>query len=193
LSGSTWGAPSLISLIVFTFLLAFGGGTVLLHCVGNTGILSDLFGLILLLGGIFALGFGLLGVGVSEHEEINHDVPFALAWDFVSELKGLAGKKPEHVGNGVTRLVVGGDGNINPVKGRVRVAKGNDGDVHVGGLGESLMVEAGVANDHESWLKEPIIKYKLEFIERKLTKQSERASPSPAEGKNLPKTYFLVF
>ena len=53
-------------------------------------------------------------------------------------------------------LVVARNGNINPVEGGVRVAEGNDGDVHVGSFIEALMVEAGVGDNNESRLMEPI-------------------------------------
>ena len=73
------------------------------------------------------------------------------------------GEEPEHVGNRVLGLVVGWDSNVNPVKWGVCIAKGNNWDVHVGGFSDALVVKSGVANDHKSWLQEPIIKYKLEL------------------------------
>ena len=51
-------------------------------------------------------------------------------------------------------LVVSGDSNINPVGGRVSVAKSDDGDVHVRGLLDGLMVKTGVANNDEAGLHE---------------------------------------
>ena len=98
-----------------------------------------------------------------------NDVPRLIAGDVALELEGLTSKEPEHVGDREARLVVGRDGNINPVKRRVRVAEGNDGDVHVGSLSQGLVVKAGIANDHESGLQVPefIIKYKLELNKRK--------------------------
>merc|ERR1712039_29626 len=122
------GSPSLITfLFIFTFFVTFTFSTILLHGVGNTGVLGSLFGLILV-AAIFASVFDLLGLGVSVHEEINHDIPFLVTGDLVAEHEGLTGEEPEHVGNGEARFVVGRDGNINPVKRGVRVAKGNDGD-----------------------------------------------------------------
>merc|ERR1711920_533193 len=72
-----------------------------------------------------------LALWVSVHEEINHDIPFSVTWDLASELQCFTSHEPEHVGNGVTRLVVGWDGRINPVEWRVGVTKSNDWDVHV--------------------------------------------------------------
>jgi hypothetical protein len=74
--------------------------------------------------------------------------------DITTELKGLASEEPEAVGDGVTSLVVGGDGNVNPVKRGVRVSECNNGDVHVGSLSQALVVETGVANDDESGFEE---------------------------------------
>ena len=47
----------------------------------------------------------------------------------------------------------------------------DDGDVHVASLGQGLVVQTGVANDHESWLQEStscskMIKYLVQLIER---------------------------
>ena len=135
---------------------------------------------ICIFGGIFLSLFYFLGLWVSVHEEINNYIPLCVTWEFSSKLEGLTGKEPEHVGNGVAGLVVGWNGNINPVEWRVRVAKSNDWDVHVGSLSETLVVKAWIADNHESWLQEPIIKYKLELIE-----QSDLPPPIT--------TYFLVF
>ena len=98
----------------------------------------------------------LLGIESSVHEQIDHDVPRLVTWDLTHELLDLASQEPEHVGNGEAGLVVGGDGNINPIEWGVRVAEGNDWDVHVGSLSQGLVVQAGVANDHESGLKESL-------------------------------------
>ena len=150
-----------IFLVVLTFLaLALEG----LHGVSDSGVLG--LGLTVSLG-LVLIGVGgdfLLGIGVSEHEQINDDIPRLVTGDLALDLEGLAGEEPEHVGDGEAGFVVAGDSNINPVEGRVRVAESNDWDVHVRGLGEGLVVKAGVAHDHESGLEVPIIKYKLEFI-----------------------------
>mmetsp|Transcript_46989 Transcript_46989/g.62195 ORF Transcript_46989/g.62195 Transcript_46989/m.62195 type:complete len:304 (+) Transcript_46989:170-1081(+) len=149
-SGVGPGLALFVLLVVLALLaLALEG----LHGVGDGGVLrlGLTLGLFVLTG---ILSHLLLGVGVSEHEEIDDHVPRLVAGDETLDLEGLASEEPEHVGDGEAGLVVGRDGNINPVQGGVRVAKGNDGDVHVGGLSEGLVVEAGVANDHESGLEE---------------------------------------
>ena len=74
--------------------------------------------------------------------------------DITAELEGLTSEEPEDIGNGVTSLVVGGDGNVNPVERGVRVSQGDDGDVHVRSLSQALVVKTGVAHDDESGFKE---------------------------------------
>lgn len=51
-------------------------------------------------------------------------------------------------------LVVGGDGNVDVLGGRVGVAEGNDGNVDVAGLLDSLGVGAGVGDDDQAGLLE---------------------------------------
>ena len=51
-------------------------------------------------------------------------------------------------------LVVGGDGNVDVLGGRVGVAKGDDGDVDVAGLLDGLGVGAGVGDDDQAGLLE---------------------------------------
>lgn len=51
-------------------------------------------------------------------------------------------------------LVVGGNGNIDELGGRVSVAEGNDGDVDVASLLDSLGVGAGVGDDNQTRLLE---------------------------------------
>jgi hypothetical protein len=77
-----------------------------------------------------------------------------IAGDITAELESLTSKEPEDIGDGVASLVVGGDSNVNPVERGVRVSQGDNGDVHVGSLGQALVVETGVANDDESGFEE---------------------------------------
>jgi len=112
--------------ISFTFFSVF----VLLESVSNA--LSILF--LLVFFGDFVLssfGFDLLALGVSVHEEIDHNVPLFIARNFTSELENFTGHEPEHVGNGVAGLVVGWDGNVDPVERGVGVTKRDNWDVHV--------------------------------------------------------------
>jgi hypothetical protein len=142
-------APGLVLflLVVFTILAIEG-----LHGVADGLNLSLSLNL-----GLFSLGIsllGLLGLGVSVHEEIDDNFPIAITGNLTSELEDLAGHKPEAVSDGVTALVVGGDSNINPVEGGVGVGEGNHGDVHVGSLNQALVVKTGVADDDETGFKE---------------------------------------
>jgi hypothetical protein len=87
--------------------------------------------------------------------EIDHDVPGGLAVEeSTTETEDLTGKEPPNGTNGVTTLVVGRDGNVNVLGGRVSVAKGNDGDVDVGSLLDGLGVGARVGNDDQAGLLE---------------------------------------
>lgn len=54
----------------------------------------------------------------------------------------------------MTALVVGGNGNVDVLGGGVGVAKGDDGDVDVAGLLDSLGVGAGVGDDNQAGLLE---------------------------------------
>jgi hypothetical protein len=54
----------------------------------------------------------------------------------------------------VATLVVGGDGNINVLGGRVSVGEGNDGDVDVRSLLDGLGVGSGIGDDDQTGLLE---------------------------------------
>jgi hypothetical protein len=54
----------------------------------------------------------------------------------------------------VATLVVGGDGNVDVLGGRVGVGQGNDGDVDIAGLLDSLGVGARVGDDDQAGLLE---------------------------------------
>jgi len=149
LGGSLGSAPLLFTLFLVLIIVIIET----LHGVGDgLGLLG--LGLIGNLSLFFVEIYLLLGLGVSVHEEIDDDVPILVTGDLTAELEDFAGHKPEAVGNGVATLIVGGDGDINPVEGRVGVGKSNHGDVHVGGLNQALVVETGVANDDETGLEE---------------------------------------
>jgi len=59
----------------------------------------------------------------------------------------------EHKSDRLSTLVVARDSNINPVKFVISIAKSKNGNVHVRGLNDSLVVAAGVTNDDKSRLK----------------------------------------
>ena len=50
----------------------------------------------------------------------------------------------------MTTLIVGRDRNVDELGGRVGIAEGNDGDVDVGSLLDSLGIGAGVGDDDEA-------------------------------------------
>ena len=97
----------------------------------------------------------LLGLGVAVEVKIGHDVPLGLtAGNGATETEDLTGEHPPDETDGVTALVVGGDGNIDVLGGGVRVAEGDDGDVDVGSLLDGLGVGTGVGDDDQAGLLE---------------------------------------
>ncbi len=80
---------TLISFVFFTFEALNGisdGGTFLL---GLALLFSSLiFGLV-----------GLLGIGVSVHEQVNHDVPLGVAGEFAAKLEDLLSEEVEAESN----------------------------------------------------------------------------------------------
>jgi hypothetical protein len=87
--------------------------------------------------------------------QIDHDVPGGLAVvDGATEAEDLTGKHPPDGTNGVATLVVGRDGNVDVLGGRVGVGQGNDGDVDVRGLLDGLGVGARVGDDDQAGLLE---------------------------------------
>jgi hypothetical protein len=59
---------------------------------------------------------GFLGLWVSVHKEINHNIPRGVTGNFSSELKNLTSEQPEAEGNGVARFVVGWDCDVDIVE-----------------------------------------------------------------------------
>jgi hypothetical protein len=87
--------------------------------------------------------------------QIGHDVPSGLAVvDGAAEAEDLTGEHPPDEADGVATLVVGGDGNIDVLGGRVGIAESDDGDVDVRGLLDGLGVGAGVGDDDQAGLLE---------------------------------------
>lgn len=106
---------------------------------------------LLLVGGVLVL----LGLGVAVEVQVGHDVPLGLtAGESATEAEDLTGEHPPDETDGVTTLVVGGDGNIDVLGGRVGVAERDDGDVDVGSLLDGLGVGAGVGGDDQAGLLE---------------------------------------
>jgi len=72
--------------------------------------------------GNFFFGFSFISISIrsllgfsdgSVHEEIDHDFPVFVSWDFISEHLDFSGEEIEHKTNGFSTLVVSWDGNIN--------------------------------------------------------------------------------
>lgn len=140
---------------VIFFFFVLSGASKVAHGGGDT---SGLLGSLALFGvsGVLSSGHDF-DVGVSVHEQVNHNVPLGVTGDISAELEGFAGEQPEAVGNGVSALVVSGNRDIDVVEVAVGVSKRNDGDVHVGGFGQALVVEARVTDNDESRFEEPVI------------------------------------
>lgn len=87
--------------------------------------------------------------------EIDHNVPGGLAVvDGAAQTQDLTSQHPPDATDGEASLVVGGDGNVDVLGGRVGVAQGDDGDVDVGSLLDGLGVGAGVGDDDQAGLLE---------------------------------------
>ena len=63
-------------------------------------------------------------------------------------------KQPPNQANGVPRLVVRRDHNVDELERGIGVTEGDDGDADVGRLADGLMVDAGVGDDDEAQLLE---------------------------------------
>jgi len=118
-----------------------------------TDSLVSFFSLVSLFSFLFLL-LVFLVLDVSVHEQVDNGLPLGVTFDLATELEDFASEHPEAESDRVFALVVGGDGNVDPVERGVRVAKSDDGDVHVGGLDQCLVVDSGVADDDEAGLQE---------------------------------------
>lgn len=95
------------------------------------------------------------GAGQHTEVQIGHDVPGGLAVvDGAAEAEDLTGEHPPDETNRVATLVVGGDGNVDILGGRVGVAESDHGDVDVRSLLDGLGIGAGVGDDDEAGLLE---------------------------------------
>lgn len=109
-------------------------------------------------GGSLLGGLSLDLLGVSVEEQVGEDVPSGRSGGSSGngslQSEDLSAEEVPHETDGVSGLVVGGDGNIDELEGSVGVTEGNDGDVDVGGLSDSLVVDTGVGdNDHSGLLE----------------------------------------
>lgn len=97
----------------------------------------------------------LLRLGVTVEVQVDNNVPVNLTRSkSATETEDLTGQHPPDQTDGVTTLVVGGDGNVNEVGGGVSVAESNDGDVDVAGLLDGLGIGARVGHDDQTGLLE---------------------------------------
>ena len=87
--------------------------------------------------------------------QIHHDIPRGLAViDGAAQAENLAGKHPPDTADSMATLVVRGDGNVDELGRRVGVAKGDDGDVDVASLLDSLGVGTRIRDDNQARLLE---------------------------------------
>lgn len=124
--------------------------------VGGGGSLG-LGGLDNLLGGsLLSSLLVVLGLfGISVEVEIGHDGPLGVSvLKGATETQNLSGDHPPHKTDGVSALVVAGDGDVNKLDGGVGVTESNDGDVDVGGLLDGLVVGSGIGDDQQTGLLE---------------------------------------
>jgi len=102
---------------------------------------------------------GLLGVvgldliRVSVEEQVGEDGP-SLSVDGSSETEDLSAEEVPDETDRVSRLVVARDGNVNKLQRSVNVTKGDNGNVNVSSLPDSLVVDSGVGHDDQSRLFE---------------------------------------
>lgn len=87
-------------------------------------------------------------------EHVGHDGPGFGSGDLATESEDLTGEHPPDETDGVLRLVVGGDGNVDEFEAGVCVSEGDDGNVHIGSLADGLGVDAGVGDNDETGLLE---------------------------------------
>jgi len=111
------------------------------------------------LGGLKILeGAGLLLLlellNVTVEEEVDRHLPGGSTVDGATHAEHLAGKKPVHEADGKLGLVVARHSAVNVVQGRVGVAKADHRDASVGGLLDSLGVDARIGDHQEAGLLE---------------------------------------
>lgn len=93
----------------------------------------------------------LLGLGITVEVQVDDDVPFGFTGsEGAAETEDFTGKQPPDETDGVTTLVVGGDGDVDEFGGRVGVAEGDDWDVNVAGLADGLAIGARVGDDNQA-------------------------------------------
>lgn len=103
--------------------------------------------------GLLLLSLNLFRVTVEEH--VDHDAPAVRSvGGLASESEDLSAEEPPEETNGLDRLVVAWDGNVDVTERSVGVAEGDDGDVGVGSLTDGLVVDSWVSDNNDSGLLE---------------------------------------
>jgi len=126
-----------VPLFFFTFRLFF-------LVVPLSAFLGSLIILTLFFVGLFFNIFDLL-----VEEEINHNIPFFGFSEFTSEDLDFSSKEPEDHGDGFSVSVVAWDSNVNELKRRVSIAKGDTGDVDIRSFNNGLLIRLGVNDNQE--------------------------------------------
>lgn len=114
-------------------------------------------------------------VDVTVDEEINHDVPRLSTRDGATEAENLTGKEPISKSNRLITSVVDGDSNVHVSERSVSVSEGNDGDVHVRSLLNSLVISDGVSDNEETRLSETLLGLICEST-RRITSREVRST-----------------
>lgn len=127
-------------------VVGVGGGSSL-----SGGGLDNLLG-----GSLLSSLLSVLGLfGISVEVEIGHDGPLGVSiLKGTSESQNLSRDHPPHKTDGVSALVVAGNGNVDKLDGRVGVNQSNDGDVDVRSLLDGLVVGSGIGDNQKSGLLE---------------------------------------
>merc|ERR1719300_696916 len=91
---------------------------------------------------------------ISVEEQIWHNFPWEISGDGTSKAQYFSGQEPPHQSNGLHRLVVAGNSNVDELSGGVNISKCNNGNVGITTLGDRLMIRPWVSDDQQPWLTE---------------------------------------
>ena len=87
---------------------------------------------------------------VPVEEQIGHNLPWKITRDDATETQNLTGQEPPHQTNRLVSLIVARDRDVNELGRRVNIAKSNNWDVGVRGLGDGLVIGTGIGDDQET-------------------------------------------
>ena len=92
-----------------------------------------------------------LSLRITVEVQINHNIPLSLTvGNGATQTQNLTRQHPPDQANSMATFVVGWDSNIDELGRGVGIAEGNDGNVDVGSLLDSLGVGAGISDDDEA-------------------------------------------